>query len=248
MGASSLQLRELVLSEPDVTLTDYGLAVECAVCAAFLARTPTGRKGLRTAGGCFFLFLGLSAATGGTVHGFCAGLGTAECRLLWQLTLQSLGLVSFSTWILGAGVLAPGHTGRWLAFAAVPQVALYSACVLFVTQQFWIVFTIYLPAAFLLLAGFCRGFWRDGNRYPLVGASGSVLSLVSSLIQFMRIGVDPVYFNHNALAHVVQAMALALIFLAIHSVVGSALPDSRVARATALSPPPVQPHSSGIVS
>jgi hypothetical protein len=113
------------LSEPDVTLTDYGLAVECAVCAAFLARTPTGRNGLRTAGSCFFLFLGLSAATGGTVHGFCAGLRTAECRLLWQLTLESLGLVAFSTWVLGAGVLARGHTGRWLAFAAVPQVALY---------------------------------------------------------------------------------------------------------------------------
>jgi hypothetical protein len=248
MGSFSLHLRELLLSEPDVTLTDYGLAVECAVFAAFLGQTPTGRKRLRTAGICFFLFLGLSAATGGTVHGFCAGLRTAECRLLWQLTLQSLGLVAFSAWVLGAGLLAPGRTGRWLEFVALPPVALYSAGVLFVTQEFWIVFTIYLPAALLLLAGFCRSFWRDGHQFSLVGASGSVLSLVSSLIQFMRIGVDPVYFNHNALAHVVQAVALALIFLAIRSVVGSALPDSPVARASALSLPSAGPHSGGTVS
>jgi hypothetical protein len=31
----------------------------------------------------------------------------------------------------------------------------------------------------------------------------------------MKIGIDPVYFNHNALAHVVQAVALALICLAM---------------------------------
>jgi len=45
------------MSELDVTLTDYGLAVECSVCAAFLGLTPTVRKGLRNAGMCFFIFL-----------------------------------------------------------------------------------------------------------------------------------------------------------------------------------------------
>jgi hypothetical protein len=236
------------LSEPDVTLTDYALAVECAVCAGFLGLTPTDRNGLRTAGTGFFLFLGLSAATGGTVHGFCSGMQTAGCRLLWQLTLQLLGLVAFSTWVLGAGVLATGRSRRWLAFAALPQVVLYSTGVLLFTQEFWIVFTIYLPAALLLLAGFCRAFWHDGHRYGLVGASGSVLSLLSSLIQFLRIGVDPVYFNHNALAHVVQAAALVLIFLAIRSVVGSAYPESPVARASTPSPPSGQPHSGSTAS
>jgi len=225
------------MSEPDVTLTDYGLAVECAVFAALLGLTPTGRKGLRTAGMCFFIFLGLSAATGGTVHGFCPEKQSPACQFLWQLTLQSIGLAAFSTWILGAGILVAGRTGRWLALAAVPQIALYSTMVLLFTQEFWIVFMIYFPAALLLLAGFCRAVWRDGHRFLLVGASGSVLSFVSSFIQFMRIGIDPVYFNHNALAHVVQAVALVLIFLGIRSVAGSAFLESRAARATALSPP-----------
>jgi hypothetical protein len=225
------------MSEPDVTLTDYGLAVECAVFAVLLRLTPTGRNGLRSAGICFFIFLGLSAATGGTVHGFCPEKRSPECQLLWQFTLQSIGLAAFSTWILGAGVLVTGRAGRWLALAAVPQIALYGTVILLFTQEFWIVFVIYLPAALLLLAGFCRGVWCDGHRFLLVGASGSLLSFVSSFIQFMKVGIDPVYFNHNALAHVVQAVALALIFLGIRSVLGSAFAESRVVRITAVSLP-----------
>ncbi len=45
--------------------------------------------------------------------------------------------------------------------------------------------------------------------------SGSVLSFASSLIQFMRISINKGYFNHNALAHVVQAAALVLLFVGI---------------------------------
>jgi hypothetical protein len=213
------------MSEPDVTLTDYALAVECAVLAVFLGLTPTGRRGLRSAGISFFVFLGVAAATGGTVHGFCTDKQSPACQVLWQLTLQFTGLAASSTWILGACVIASGRTARWLALLAIPQIAFYSTAVFLITQQFWIAFTIYLPAALLLLTGFCRAVWRDGRRFLLVGASGSVLSLLSCLLQYMRIGIDPVYFNHNALAHAVQAVALAFLFLGIRYVIGSICPN-----------------------
>jgi len=225
------------MSEPDVTLTDYGLALECAILAIWLGIAPASRKVWQFAGIGFFAFLGLSAATGGTVHGFFPDRQVPECRLLWQATLQLIGLAAFSTWILGAGILADGRAGRWLALAAVPQIAIYSPIALLVTQEFWIALTIYVPAALLLLAGFGTVFRRDGDRYGLIGASGSVLSLVSSLIQFLRIGIDPVYFNHNALAHVVQGVALVLIFLAIRYLIGPDFSGMRVARETEMSPP-----------
>jgi Family of unknown function (DUF6962) len=224
------------MSEPDVTLTDYGLALECAVCAALLGLALGAQKGRRFAGMFFFTFLGLSAATGGTVHGFCPTMQSQECQFLWSLTLQLIGLAAFSTWTLGAGLVATGRAGRWLALAAIPQFALYSTLVFLMTQEFWIAFTIYLPAALLLLAGFCRAAWHDGHRFLLVGASGSVLSFVSSFLQFMKIGIDPVYFNHNALAHVVQAVALALLFLGIRFAIGLDAVEKRVARPADLSP------------
>ncbi len=114
------------MREPDVMLTDYGLALECVFLAMFLGRLPTGRNGLGRAGIWFFVFLGLSAATGGTVHGFCPDQNSPVCRFLWQVTLQAIGLSAFSTWILGAGVLATGRTRRWLTIAAFPQIAFYT--------------------------------------------------------------------------------------------------------------------------
>jgi hypothetical protein len=224
------------MTEPDVTLTDFGLAAECAICAVLLGFTPARAMRLRKAGLCFFVFHGLAAAAGGVVHGFCRDTRSLECRILWQLALLSIGLAACSAWIVASGILASGHVGHWLALAGIPQLAVFTATVLLFTREFWVAFTIYLPAALLLLAAFCRACWQ-GHRFVLVGVSGVVLSFVSSFIQFMRIGVHPVYFNHNALAHVVQAVALALMFLGIRAVVGSALPEWRAVPATAVTPP-----------
>jgi hypothetical protein len=213
--------------EPDVTLTDYGLALECAVLAAGLRLGPASRPDLRNAGIFFFVSLGLSAVTGGTVHGFYPDPQTPESRWLWQLTLQSIGLAAFSTWKLGAGILAVGRAARWLTIAAFPQIALYSTGALLFTQEFWITFTIYVPAALLLLAAFFRAVRGEGHRFLVLGIASSVLSFASCFVQFMKIGIHPVYFNHNALAHVVQAIALILLFFAIRYVAG---PNFRAAR------------------
>jgi hypothetical protein len=216
--------------EPDVTLTDYGLALECAVLAAGLWLGPARRAELRNAGILFFVSLGVSAVAGGTVHGFYPDPQTPESRWLWQLTLQSIGLAAFSTWRLGAGILAAGRAARWLALAAFPQLVLYACSALFFTQQFWLTFTIYLPAALLLLAAFCGAVWRDGHRFLLLGVASSLLSFTSCFLQFMHIGIHPVYFNHNALAHVVQAVALMLLFFAIRYVAGPNFRDDRLAQ------------------
>jgi hypothetical protein len=207
--------------EPDVTLTDYGLTLECALCATLLTRTPTSRTSLRVAGICFFIFLGISTATGGTVHGFFPDESSPGSQILWKLTLLSVGLTSMSAWLIGAGILASGPNQRWLAFAAFPQVGVYGGNVFLVTQKFWITMTIYLPAAFLLLAAFGYRFWRDRRSFLLVGALGLVLTFVAAFVQVNRIGIHPRYFNHNALYHVVQAFALAMISLGMRLLVGS---------------------------
>jgi hypothetical protein len=223
--------------EPDVTLTDYGLALECAMLAFAVRLGPTRRPELRSAGIFFFASLGISAVAGGTVHGYYPDPQTPESRWLWQLTLQSIGLAAFSTWRMAVGILATERAARWLTLAAIPLLVFYSASALLFTQAFWITFTIYVPAALLLLAAFCRAVWRDGHRFLLVGVASSVLSFTSCFLQFMRISIHPVYFNHNALAHVVQAVSLVLLFLAIRYVSGPAFLGSRVVPTADSSPP-----------
>ena len=176
---------------------------------------------MRFAGICFFIFLGVSTATGGTVHGFFPDESSAGSQILWKLTLLSVGLTSMSAWIVAAGILSSGRNQRWLAFVALPQVGVYGTNVLLVTQKFWITMTIYLPAAFLLLTAFGYTFWRDRRSFLLVGALGLVLTFVAAYVQVNRISIHPQYFNHNALYHVVQAIALAMISLGMRLLVGS---------------------------
>jgi hypothetical protein len=210
------------MGEPDVTLTDYALALECAICAAFLALTPTCRKGLGTAGVGFFAFLGASAAAGGTVHGFYPDEQSPEGRLLWLLTLLLVGLAALSAWTLGASMLSSGRATRWLVFPAFVPVGCYGVVVLLITQEYWITMTVSLPAALLLLVGFCQAVWRSRHLFLFLGALGLVLTFVAAFIQLMKFCIHPVYFNHNAFYHCVQAVGLALIFLGIRYLVGSA--------------------------
>jgi hypothetical protein len=40
-----------------------------------------------------------------------------------------------------------------------------------------------------------------------------VLTLVAAVVQQRRIALHPAYFNHNALYHAIQAIALGMIYL-----------------------------------
>lgn len=205
--------------EPDVTLTDYALAAECGVLAVLLVRTAASLRGIRGAGIGFFAFLGLSAATGGTVHGFCPDQESAGCLILWQATLQLVGLASASLWIVGGAMLTGGRSRSSLVLAAVPQFTIFSTLSLLVTQQFWLAFSIYLPALVIVFVAFVREAMRNGGIW-WSGAAGTVLSLSSCLVQFFGIGIPALHLSHNAAAHLVQGAALVLLLVGIRRAAG----------------------------
>jgi hypothetical protein len=43
-------------------------------------------------------------------------------------------------------------------------------------------------------------------------AVGFTVSIAAAILQQMRVMIDPVYFNHNAVYHVLQALALVLLY------------------------------------
>src|SRR4029453_13162664 len=99
--------------------------------------------------------------------------------------------------------------------------AVYAAVIVFVTDEFWVAGAGYLPAAMFLLAGFLRAAIRTRASWARLGAWGLVLSFAAAAIQQLRIALHPVYFNHNALYHLVQAVALALLFMASRGLLAS---------------------------
>jgi len=66
----STEAGAVTLLEPDVALTDFGLAIECAWLVGWLHwRAPAGGP-LRTWFVVFFAALGMGALLGGIAHGF----------------------------------------------------------------------------------------------------------------------------------------------------------------------------------
>jgi hypothetical protein len=82
-----------------------------------------------------------------------------------------------------------------------------------VSHQFKIIIAFYVPPMIALaVISFAR--WRRTSAMQWFWMfTGIVISFVAAALQFLRIGIHPVYFNHDAVYHVVQAAALAILFV-----------------------------------
>jgi hypothetical protein len=138
-------------------------------------------------------------------------------RVRCPTNYSGLQLFSPSVWPpYVALVLSQSAAVRVTAFAGVVFTA-YVAVVLLVSQSFIVAVIHYLPAAASLLAAFTFLYLRRDADFVLTGIAGLALSFAAAWIQQSRISLHPVYFNHNAFYHLIQAFALFLIFLTARS-------------------------------
>jgi hypothetical protein len=200
------------VTEPDVALTDYALAVESGILAALLLGEPSARPDLQRWFVVFFGAIGTAATLGGTVHGFFAPRRSPLGTVLWRGALMAIGLAAGSAWLLGAALLwghAPDST--FLGIVAAGFVA-YAVVVLAVTDAFWVAVASYLPPTGFLMFAYWNAFRSDPAGAFAIGFAGLALTMAAGLAQQLRIGIHPIYFNHNAVYHAVQAAALLMIF------------------------------------
>ncbi|WP_419948334.1 DUF6962 family protein [Candidatus Palauibacter sp.] len=110
--------RDSAVTEPAVTLTDYGLTL---LCWFFAWRARAGvREGLRPWAIGLFAGSGAAALFGGTVHGFFGDTATLGHRILWPATILSVGATGLAAWGLGARVGGISAAGRRLTRIAAP--------------------------------------------------------------------------------------------------------------------------------
>ena len=198
------------MTEPAVTLTDYGLTILCW----FLAwRARAGiREALRPWAIGLFAGSGAAALFAGTVHGFFGDPATLGYRVLWPATILSVGATGLAAWGLGARVGGISAAGRRLTRIAVAAFVLWGALVLAGRQAFVMAIVFYLPAVIYLTARFAQVFRRQATRSRLEALIGFGLTYAAAAIQQLQIPIHPVWFDHNALYHVVQAIAFVLLF------------------------------------
>jgi hypothetical protein len=204
----------MMIYEPDVTLTDYGLAVESALFTYLLYRRSERRGVLGAWFAVFFGSASLAALTGGTSHGFFRESSGTAYEIFWMVTLLAIGMTALAAWVIGARIQFSETIVRWILVVAAVEFLGYSIVVLFDTQMFWIAIANYLPAVVFLLIVFFLAYKRTRERPPLVGSMGLALTFVASWVQQRGIALHPVYFDHNAFYHLIQAAALFMIFWA----------------------------------
>ncbi len=200
-------------AEVSVSVSDFLLAGFSGVLAYRLISRPTEMPRTRR---WFAIVLGaiaVSSLLGAISHGFLpeehGGLGA----LLWRGTLMLLGPAAVGLCMLACLLLfRPGTVERARALALI-MLGIYVGLVLFEYHEFVIALLLYLPATLMLLAGFVLR-WRQGQSFAVDGAIAMVLTLVAGLLQYLHIGIHPVYLNHNALYHVIQGIALYFLYRA----------------------------------
>ena len=205
--------RVMTLLEPDVALTDFGLAAECALFAGWLyARAPAGKPVL---GWFMILFaaLGIGALLGGITHGFLGDPQSVAYRVVWVATLLAIGVVALASWAIGAHLLFTGSGAQRVLLLAGVLFALYTVVVLFFSQSFAVAVINYVPAAAFALAAFVLTYVRRRAATMLPGIAGLLLTFTAAAIQQGGIALPALGLTHNALYHLVQALALLLIFL-----------------------------------
>jgi hypothetical protein len=208
-----------MIAEPDVTLTDYGLAIECALLAVFLYHTPTSALRLRLHFVVFFCAVGLAALLGGTEHGFLLDKTTPLHTAVWKGTLVAIGVSALAAWLAGAELIA-STPARWIKAGAVVLFIGYLFAVAR-SDAFLVAIVHYLPAVIFLLAVFAWHYARGRDPPYLWGALALLLTFAAAGVQQARIGLHPVLFNHNALYHLIQAVALLSLFLAARGILRS---------------------------
>lgn len=194
------------MHEPAVAITDFILAAECVVLAFLIARKlPAGnyRAWLLV----FFVSIAAGALFGGISHGFFPD-DSPGAQAIWVATMLAIGVTALACWNLAAEVLS----ARWMPLRAVALGALigYTALVVCGFRAYRLVIINYLPAALFLLVA-CVLAWRRGESACRWAVIGLVLTFVAAGIQVMRIALPPL--DHNTLYHLVQAIALLLIYI-----------------------------------
>lgn len=207
----------MTLLEPAVSLTDFGLAIETTLFAVLLARGPTSHRGERRWWILFFASLALASLLGFVTHGLFADKSLPLYRQLWGATLLSIGFMALAATALAALLMFGSHTATRIVWSAASLLAPYSVAVMAGYHHFGLAVAAYTPAMVFLLAAFVRQFRKYSARYWLVGISGLLLTAIAAAIQQLGVGLHPEHFNHNALYHVIQALALWLLYLTAHA-------------------------------
>jgi len=128
------------------------------------------------------------------------------------LSLIGIGLVSLALWMIGLSLVSSPNVRLWSSRFVIAAFILYCGVVALIMNTFLVAIVFYLPATLFLLTILGVKFLKQRKLYLLSGFSGLLLTFIAAGIQQSRLGLHPLWFDHNALYHLIQAVAILLLF------------------------------------
>jgi uncharacterized protein DUF6962 len=200
------------IHDPDVVLTDLALAVLGTWLAWRLARAPAGRTMARS-GVLVMAALASAAFWGAVFHGFFpAGTTTRAGFMAWMPVAVSIAVIGMALLTLALRVAAPRVTAATRRVIAAVYGAAFVLTVLLVDESYGTIILFYAPVVVLFLLVATREAVRTRNRGWTLLAASFALSLLAAALQQARVSIHPQHFDHNAVYHVLQGIALVLLY------------------------------------
>jgi hypothetical protein len=193
------------MHEPAVVLTDLALAILGAVLCWRLSGTGA------------FILGGLASAAfwGAIFHAFFPDrTSTALGFVAWLPVALSIMVVAAALLYMALSVFVT-RPPRVVVGA---YCAVFLGVLLLIDESFSTIVLLYGPVLVLALAAAAVQAIRMRERPWGIVALGLTVSAAAALLQQAHVAIHPVYFDHNAVYHVVQAVALVLLYLGFQRV------------------------------
>jgi hypothetical protein len=202
----------VTIHDPDVVFTDLGLALLGGYLGWRLWNAPGQRVLLRTGA---LLMGGLASAAlwGAVFHAlFPAGTATPAGFLVWVPAALSIVVAASVMLELSLRLLVPRIQLGVRRSIVATYAVVFAIVVLMVHESFSSIVYFYTPALVLLLIAAGQEALRSRDAGWTLITTGLIMSAGAAMLQQARVAVHPVYFDYNAVYHVVQAIALLFLY------------------------------------
>lgn len=201
--------------EPDVTLTDLVLAVQCAAFSILLFRKRDGSPLVRRLYAVLFGALGASSLFGGLWHGVFSGRETALGQWVWLCVMAALAVAAASLWLISAALLSSAKWACIVRRMASLQLIIQLSVSAFVTDGFAVAAIGLLPPLSVMIAVNAVHFGRTGARKALYGMAGFSLAALAGLVIAFDVSLHPRWATTLAVYHMIQFVAFCLVFMSV---------------------------------
>jgi hypothetical protein len=206
-----IRLLGVTIHDPDVVFTDLGLAL---LAAYFAWQLWSGRAAvLPRLGAVLMAALASAAFWGALFHAFYPRqTSTTAGYIAWMPVALSVVAAAAAMADLALRIIVAGVAPRSRRAIVAVYAAAFAGIVLLVDESFTSIVLFYVPALLLFLLGAGLQTVRTHDRGWSLITVGLLISAGAALLQQAKLAVHAEYFDHNAVYHVLQGIALGFLF------------------------------------